>query len=98
MLVVALTVSNILQFKIFDFQQRSQDHGLQFSHWHRSMANVIEKIALCDLDLLFRGKNLNILYRLNGKSERNNVRETFVDFDISYGMVLLLKLHFVTLT
>ena len=51
------------------------------------MANVFAKFALCDLDLLFGGKNLNILYRRDGKNERKNVMETFVDFDICHRMV-----------
>ena len=63
MLVVALTVFDILKFYSFDLQNECQGHGVQFSHRHRSTANVIAKIALCDLDLLFGGKNLNILYR-----------------------------------
>ena len=79
--------------------KKTQGHGVQFSHWHRSMANVIAKIALCDLDLFFGGKNLNILYRWNGKSEEcKYVKESFVNFNICHGMVQLLKLHSVTLT
>ena len=81
MLMDALTV-----FNIFDFQKGCQTHGVQFLHRHRSMANVIAKIALCGLDILFGGKHLNILYHWNGKSERKNVRETFVAFDICHGM------------
>ena len=50
--------SNTTGFLVFKCTQtkEKQGHGIQLSHWHLSMANVIAKTALCDLDLLFGGK------------------------------------------
>ena len=40
MLGLTLTVSDILKFKVCNFQRVYQGHGVQFSQWHHSMANV----------------------------------------------------------
>ena len=42
---LALTISEILIVKIFDHQDVGQGHGVQFSQWQHSMANI--KIYKC---------------------------------------------------
>ena len=37
---LALTVSEILPFKIVDLEKVGQGHGVQFSQWQQPMANV----------------------------------------------------------
>ena len=38
--VLALTVSEIKTFDIFDFKNVFQGHGMLFSQWHHSIANI----------------------------------------------------------
>ena len=45
MFALALTVSDILTFHIFYIQQVGQSHGVQFSQWRHSMADI--KISKC---------------------------------------------------
>ena len=63
--------------------------------WYLPCNDVIAKIALRDIDLLFKGKFFENIYI--SWNDKNNVRETFVHFDVCRRTVLLRKLHSVTL-